>query len=558
MMTMRQWFCFPQASARTTVRFRTFRILVELEDGWIAFASIRQRQAPDEAFVGELAGLIAKHHDENLPLDAALDSLGANARIVDEPLESHDTWAFVTVAADVLAEEVVKRSTCATGVSMEERQALEDALASELDKGIKDFVAGLDASIVEVARATVGLRLSCYNFLAGSGPEIRRNRIQAARLFPVLIPFLLRSREATALISAIDSGLPLIDKMVTLFGVSKSTVRHLKEVPLAVVGKEWGDRPGVLMRLISDLAPERRPTGAAEWERFNAVVQQIARLSRQPVTTASGRLQLRRSAERRYAIAETAPDEVRRVSRDIDEFFERLSEVMRWELRFSNAGSREIEFAVKRATDELLTAHDIARIGKIAHRWQNAFLRAQGDFAEDREIWLGARWLSPITAPVVTGDSLVVPIVTASDLAEEGNAMQHCVASYACRCMRGESQIFSVRNHHGERMSTIETAIGIMQSTPTVEIIQNRARGNRTPSVSSALAAARLISHVQSHPDALQEYLLWRAARNSKSLTERTMLCLIKPVTAALRETLPKKWTLETLTLRARRHIHAC
>ena len=388
----------------------------------------------------------------NLPLDAALDSLGANARVVDEPLESRDAWTFAAVAADVLAEEAVKRSTCAMGVSMEERQALEDALASELDKGIKDFVAGLDASIVEVARATVDLRPSCYNFLAGSGPEIRRNRIQAARLFPVLIPFLLRSREATALISAIDSGLPLIDKMVTFFGVSKSTVRHLKEVPLVIVGKEWGDRPGVLMRLISDLAPERRPTGAAEWEQFNAVVQQIARLSRQPVTTASGRLQLRRAAERRYAIAETAPDEVRRVSRDIDEFFERLSEVMRWELRFFNAGSREIEFAVKRATDELLTAHDIARIGQIAHRWQDAFLRAQGEFAEDREIWLGAHWLSPIAAPVATADSLVVPIVTASDLAEEGKAMEHCVASYACRCMRGESQIFSVRNHHGERM----------------------------------------------------------------------------------------------------------
>jgi hypothetical protein len=243
------------------------------------------------------------------------------------------------------------------------------------------------------------------------------------------------------------------------------------------------------------------------------------------------------------------------VSRDIDEFFERLSEVMRWELRFFNAGSREIEFAVKRATDELLTAHDIARIGQIAHRWQDAFLRAQGEFAEDREIWLGAHWLSPIAAPVVTADSLVVPIVTASDLAEEGKAMENCVASYACRCMRGESQIFSVRNHHGERMSTIETEIGIVQSTPTVAIIQHRAWRNRTPSVSSALAAARLISHVQSHPDALQEYLLWRAARNSKSLTERTMLCLIKPVTAALRETLPKKWALETLMLRARHHI---
>ena len=135
--------------------------------------------------------------------------------------------------------------------------------------------------------------------------------------------------------------------------------------------------------------------------------------------------------------------------------------------------------------------------------------------------------------------------------------MEHCVASYACRCMRGESQIFSVRNQHGERMSTIETEIGIVQSTPTAAIIQHRAQGNRKPSVSSALAAACLISHMQSHPVALREYLHWRAARNSKSLTERTMFSLIKPVTAALRETLPKKWALETLMLRARHHILA-
>lgn len=554
-MTMRQWLCFPPASAKAGVRLRVFRVLLELEDGRIFFASIRRRQAPDEAFTSELAGLVANDRDACLSLDATLDSLGTDAHVLDEALESRDAWAFTTTAADVLAEEVVERSRHGIRVSIEDRQAWEDALGSDLDEKIGRFIAGLETSVVEAARAVAEFRPSTYNFLLGSGPEVRRNRIQAARLFPVLLPFLLRGKDADHLISAIDGGLPLIDNVVAYFGVSKSALRCLKEVPLATFGAGWIDKPGALLRLIADLAPERRPSAPAAWERFNAVVQRIAEVSRQPVTTTSGRLQLRLAADRGFTISANSPEDVHRASRDIDEFFERLSEVMRWELRSSRAGKRDIQYAVKRATDEFLSAYDIVRIGQIARRWQDAFLRAQVDFAEDREIWLGARWPSPVTAPVAAGKSVVVPIVTAAELAEEGQAMKHCVASYAGRCMRGESQVFSVRAQDGERLSTVETAIGLAHSAPTVAIIQHRAQGNRTPSVSNALAAACLISHMRSNPDALREYLHWKSARTAKSLAERTMIALVKPVTFALRETLPKRWSLDALVMRARYHV---
>ena len=75
----------------------------------------------------------------------------------------------------------------------------------------------------------------------------------------------------------------------------------------------------------------------------------------------------------------------------------------------------------------------------------------------------------------------IVPIATAADLYREGQAMHHCVATYADRVREGACYVFSVRQS-GERVATvslvrhgarvlIEQVRGPCNSTPTTAIM---------------------------------------------------------------------------------------
>ena len=75
----------------------------------------------------------------------------------------------------------------------------------------------------------------------------------------------------------------------------------------------------------------------------------------------------------------------------------------------------------------------------------------------------------------------IVPIVTATDLYHEGQAMHHCVATYADRVREGACYVFSVRQS-GKRVATvslfrhgarvlIEQVRGPCNSTPTTAIM---------------------------------------------------------------------------------------
>ena len=75
----------------------------------------------------------------------------------------------------------------------------------------------------------------------------------------------------------------------------------------------------------------------------------------------------------------------------------------------------------------------------------------------------------------------IIPIATAGDLYREGQAMHHCVATYADRVREGACYVFSVRRS-GERVATvslfrhgarvlIEQVRGPCNSTPTTAIM---------------------------------------------------------------------------------------
>ena len=93
---------------------------------------------------------------------------------------------------------------------------------------------------------------------------------------------------------------------------------------------------------------------------------------------------------------------------------------------------------------------------------------------------LGERWIAR-------------ELVDGAQLHREGNAMRHCVSTYADKCARGECRIFSLRSADGEFKSTIE-----LQPHPQggYREAQHRGFANSHPGVGAKLAASKLVAQI--------------------------------------------------------------
>ena len=84
----------------------------------------------------------------------------------------------------------------------------------------------------------------------------------------------------------------------------------------------------------------------------------------------------------------------------------------------------------------------------------------------------------------------IIPIATAADLYREGQAMHHCVATYADRVREGACYVFSVRQS-GERVATVS----LVRDGAQVLIEQVRGPCNNTPTHSDHDGVAAMASH---------------------------------------------------------------
>ena len=82
----------------------------------------------------------------------------------------------------------------------------------------------------------------------------------------------------------------------------------------------------------------------------------------------------------------------------------------------------------------------------------------------------------PSTPPLVWQ---LVELTNAAQLRTEGTALHHCVASYADRCWRGASRIWSLRVRRGENVRHVLTVEVDMKRRT---VVQARGWGNRAPS----------------------------------------------------------------------------
>ncbi len=90
----------------------------------------------------------------------------------------------------------------------------------------------------------------------------------------------------------------------------------------------------------------------------------------------------------------------------------------------------------------------------------------------------------------VLGDLKIVPLLTRNDLIEEYKRLDHCVDTYAPKCILGQSHVYSLRDEEGNSLSTFEI-------NEDNQLIQHFGYGNTTPSENQQNAVNAYIKAIQ-------------------------------------------------------------
>jgi hypothetical protein len=325
-------------------------------------------------------------------------------------------------------------------------------------------------------------------------------------------------------------------------------IRALRGVTIEDLGKRAGQL-GTLVRLLREIPADWWPRDAMTWRKFASAVGAIAQLSRQPITTATNQLWLRRCAQNGYQLPATTPEDLLRLGQDIDEFMDALRRALYWALPDPRNASlpqpalRPIEIAAR-----FKSGVGLERLSSLVRRFGDAYRRAVAEFAEEAELWRGVRWPSIGGESHVYGVIKIVPLLNPGALQEEGARMGSCVGGYVEKCVKGKSQIWSVQLDGGTRLSTLETRI---QASPegrgTLHVVQHKGFANKEAPEAARTAAQAHVAHLSKSPALVQEYLDWKQTISRKPLEVRQRHALMLPIITALEKTLSGQWAWQRL-----------
>jgi len=546
---VRQWFAYPKRqllTAKMASSMPAYSILMEMEGGRIWFLSLSQRDVPTQVELEKMAVVLCRPDASSLS-NSMIESLLCDdaqvvAQILGGDIEILSNWDGALKA--MFLEAVIRAESTGKLDSLEIRQRIR----RNWSDGIAHFVGALDTRAVAMARSAGGLRPAYYNYFAVEDAIIRRNRLQAVECFPLLLPDLAANKSYAGICRVIDRGEPLVEKLVGFYGVTKSAVKLLAGLPISLVDLRWQSRVGTLFRVIDGITPEFRPGNSDEWKRFFRTVEFIVGISKMPILTTQNRLWLRACSRTKFRLPEGGLPDTAAVAREIDDLFAGLREAMRW----------EIENVLDEPVSELvllkLTNHASMAVGgldkmhRLARKYSEVFGREQQSFLlHDRELILGIRWHSPLPEGLTCYLRTIVPLCTPEELIHEGQNMKNCVGGYSGRCLRGESQIWSLRQQDGKPVSTLETTIERKSGRLVAKIVQHRAVSNSSPTPECDMAAYHLIKLLSQNPEVLEGYWRWRVAVGNLSKSKRELLVLTKPIIAALKVVLPGKISFESL-----------
>jgi hypothetical protein len=552
---LRQWACFPQATQAhgRVASPQTYRLLIESAGGRLVIATVILRTVPDLFLAANLARVL----DERPFALASRERIsgefetrhGVAVELIDIDLDHDDPLKLTAVIPRVIAQaaaQVDKPGPGAMSLSAL-RTSVTERLTAEWLATRSAFISGLNAEAVMQSRAIDGLRPSSYNYLNTISTEHRRNRTQAMAVFPLLQPVLM-TPPFDPVRGAIDAGRPLIDVLASHYQASKAMIRVLRGVTPGDLGYRMGQL-GTVITLLREIPASWWPRDPNTWRQFAATANTIARVSRHPITTATNQLWLRRCAQNGYPLHVGTPNDLIQLGQDIDEFMDALRRALYWVLPDPRNATthtprkRPIEIAAA-----FRAGLGLDKLSQAVRRYGDAYRRAVTEFAEEAELWRGVRWPSLGDGPFSYGEVSIHPLLTPAALREEGARMGNCVAGYVEQCLKGTSQIWSVRLNDGTRLSTLETRIRKYPNDRRIlEVQQHKGVRNGVPTEMAWQAVRAHERYFSDSPEKMVPYLTWKQTISRQPLEARQRYALMQPVITAFERTLTGTWSWQRL-----------
>jgi hypothetical protein len=317
----------------------------------------------------------------------------------------------------------------ARSVAAAEQATLRRALAA--------FSAELDADALAAVRTEGIATAAVYNHYAAPGGTTGRNRVQAALSHP---RFAAHLRQDWQLRRAVDHGRPLVLRLSEHFEVGAATIRRLRALPKSVLPEPLAP---ALLRYADPLPAAAIPKTAGDWSVFSRLAHGLEDLVRRAGIGRSAVL-----APFRQGWAAGLADLEQRLGGPLD--LDAIMEMMQCAYRYGVRPALEEVLAERGSTVELppsppaaffplwFAQYGLLRLARMAQQWSEAHARLSLQrlgAAEDVARAPALRWPSFLDGGATHAGLRVVELTSYASLALEGERMDHCVASYAVKCL---------------------------------------------------------------------------------------------------------------------------
>lgn len=364
-----------------------------------------------------------------------------------------------------------------------------------LRRAVSAFCAELDPDILAVAQEEDEETPAAYNHYSHSHARLRRNRLQAAEAHPRFAGALRRDWR---LRRTVDAGTALTPSLATQYRVREATIKRLRRLDRGCIPAEAFS---VAVKYADCLPPQAIPSSPEDWAVFLRLTPGLEALVQRAGIAPAKLLQPFRGG---WSNGLGDLEERLRSPLDLDAILEMMHCAYQYGVLPAVAATLEeqgcsvslLETPPASFFPLWFGRYGLARLAEITQRWQEA----HGQFSLER--LSGSRmagsgvplvWPSHLESGATHGGLRVVELTSRAALELEGRRLEHCVASYAIKCLLAESAIFSVRDAFGQPLSTFEVRV---PAASEPELLQHHARANEPPSAREEAVAQRFVERV--------------------------------------------------------------
>ena len=357
------------------------------------------------------------------------------------------------------------------------------------------FAAGLDQALLAAVRKGGPATPEAYSFYWTADGALDRRRAQALEGFPFFAETLRNDWQVRR---GVERGVPLVSALAEHYGVKPRTIQRCRTAPARLMAQ--GTRPALLARLDA-LPAEYLPVTEQDWRAFLTLAEPLADLAALLEVEPSRYLQ---PFSQGWARGQQSLTRALGMPFDAEEVRAMMRATYRYGVAPLLAPSHSAVGGNTAPASEppqgffrlWFGSYSLNRLAELTRTWRERYAEfsvARLGLSPERRAQLTWQPLFPEARSHVRGAYRVIELTSQQDLELEGREQGHCVASYAAKCLRGESSIFSVRDRaSGRILSTFE--IGLAEERPV--LLKHHASKNQAPSTALQALVARFTERV--------------------------------------------------------------